>query len=264
MLHACGRAGCFEILRPTQPNLIPMNTERSFADRLQRAWQLHAALTTFMPAFVPPNAALLPATFADFLESLAELNLNVNSAEMSWKEGSAARLALVKDLQNRALLALSRVKSNAAWKQQVPMVKSAADHLRGYRAATQPLPPDAPAEEKPRTTQVNQSFGDVKVLLDKLIEALKWVPNYDTGVPVGISLSSLLALSTQLDGLNKLMAGKEQSLAAARAPRSLAYDLDQPPRLCLRSQMLAIKEAVKSQYGGTKSPEYLQVKSIKV
>jgi hypothetical protein len=85
------------------------------------------------------------------------------------------------------------------------------------------------------------------------------VAGYNTGVPADIGIASLAALSTQLDGLNQLVAGKEQALAAIRNPRREGYDGEDG----LSAKMKAIKEAVKSQYGSA-SPEFQQVKGIRV
>jgi hypothetical protein len=74
-----------------------------------------------------------------------------------------------------------------------------------------------------------------------------------------ISSAGLSALATQLDGLNQLVAGKEQAFAAARAPRTAAYDGENG----LKEKMLAIKESTRSQCG-PQSPQFLQVKSIRV
>ena len=89
------------------------------------------------------------------------------------------------------------------------------------------------------------------------------MPTYDTGAPVEISIPTLTAVSTQLDGQSRVVAGLEQALTAARAPRLAAYDSEDPAAPGLRVQMLAIKDSVKSQYGAS-SAEYLQVKGIKV
>jgi len=99
--------------------------------------------------------------------------------------------------------------------------------------------------------------------LDKLIAALALVDGYDTGAPVDITNASFSALSTQMDGLNQMVAGKEQALAAVRGPLNAAYEIDQKDAPCLRSRMIAAKETTKSQYG-TASGEYAQVKGIKV
>jgi hypothetical protein len=232
-------------------------TERSFADRLQRGRELHAAIGGFVPPFAPADGQLTPPNFEDFLENLGGINNAVAEAEAAWQESAASRSALVADIKARALRASSRVKSNAAWKTHLPAVKAAADKLRGYRT---PKPKTPENEAPPKTRQKgDQSFGDIKALTDKLVAALKKVSGYDTGAPADISTAGLTAMSTQLDGINQLTAGKEQTLTAARAPRKTNYDGANG----LKEKMLAIKEATKSQYG-SQSPEYLQVKGIRV
>jgi hypothetical protein len=243
------------------------NSETSFADRLQRGSSLQAALAGFAPPFAPADPLLLPAAFTTFLEGLGGMNQAVAMAEAEWKDAAASRSALVTEIKARALRANSRVKSNTAWKAQVAAVKTAADNLRGYRTAAPKLPvnpeSDAPAAPARSRAKTDQSFGDIKNLLDKLIAALGRVSGYDTGAPVDVTIASLSALATQLDGLNQMVAGKEQALAAARGPRNAAYDIDLAGSPCLRTRMLAAKEATKSQYG-TASAEYAQVKGIKV
>ena len=233
------------------------NPEASFADRLQRGNQLQAAIDGFNPAFAPADADLLPPAFAQYLLDLGALNVAVAEAGADWTGDVAARAAKVVDIKARALRALARVKSKAAWKMQLPAVKTAADNLRGYRTPTPKPPAEGPA---PKTRQKgDQSFGDIKALTDKLVAALGKMADYDTGCPSDISVAGLAAQSLQLDGLNQLVAGREQALAAARAPRKNAYDGEGG----LKEKMLAIKEGVKSQYG-SQSPEFLQIKGIRV
>jgi len=209
------------------------NTERSYADRLQRGRELHAASSGFTPGFAPVDGSLEPDAFEEFLDGLDTLNNAVVTAVSGWQDSAGSRSELVTEIKARALRASSRVKSNTAWKAKLPQVKG--------------------------RQQGDQSFGDIKVLLDKLIAALGTVPGYDTSAPADISIAGLQALSTQLDGLNKLVAGREQALASARSPRKEGYDGENG----LSEKMKAIKEATKSQYG-SQSPQFLQVKGIRV
>lgn len=233
-------------------------SERSYADRLQRGRSLQSAIGGFTPVLAPADASLSPAAFRTFLDGLDTLNTAVAAAESDWLDKAGTRVELVKDIKDRALRASSRVKSNVAWKGKLPQAKTAADNLRGYRTL-QPKPPEDGTPAPKTRAQGDQSFGDIKTLLDKLIAALKVIPGYDTGSPEDISTAGLTTLSTQLDGLNMLVAGKEQALAAARTPRKDGYDGENG----LATKMKAIKETTKSQYGAT-SPQHAQVKSIRV
>ncbi|MBC7980592.1 MAG: hypothetical protein H7Y36_08535 [Armatimonadetes bacterium] len=232
-------------------------SENSYADRLQRGRELQAATAGFLPAFAPADADLIPATFDAFLDGLDTLNTAVTDAAADWMDDVVKRTAKVTEIKARALRASSRVKSNAAWKMNLPAVKTAADNLRGYRTPPPKAPEDAPA---PKTRlKGDQSYADIKGLTDKLVAALKKVPAYDTGTPADISIAGMMAIATQLDGLNQLVAGQEQALAAFRAPRKAGYD----DAAGLKEKMLAVKEAAKSQYG-SQSPEFLQIKGIRV
>lgn len=232
------------------------NTESSIADRLQRGRSMKSAITGFTPSFAPPDTTLLPAAFATFLDGLDTHNNWVAAAEADWKDDVADRIALVKDIKARALRTSARVKSHAVWKAQCPAVKAAAEALRGYRI------PKPKAEPQPQVVlpkvrqQGDQSFGDVKNLLDKLIAALGHVSGYDTGAPVDLTIATLSALSEELDTLNQAVATKEQALIAARVKRVEAYEK-------LKEKMKAIKEAAVSQYG-SRSPQHSQVRAIRV
>lgn len=238
---------------------MPINTEQSFADRLQRGRDLQAAEAAFSPTISPADISLLPAAFLIFLDTIPPLNTNVANAEALWKNNVQARSILVKDIKAKALRVLARVKSNVLWKGQVALVKLAVDNLRGYAVPRIKSPPDVtpPVMTKPRG---EQSFADIKGLLDKLVSALGQVSGYTTGAPAEITTLALTALATNLDTLNRTISTNEAALFSARFARTSAYDA---PDTGLKAKMLAIKEATRSQYGA-QSPQYLQIKGIKV
>lgn len=244
------------------------NSEQSFADRRQRGVSMHAAMVTFNPPFAPSDEDLLPAAFDSFLDTLDDLNTEVAEAKEAWRDEVAIRSALVKDIKARALRALNRVNSNKSWASRVERVKTAVQNLLGYRTPK----PKTPAEPVPgarRGARTDQSFGDIKALLDKVLAPLRRVPGYDTGAPVDITIAVLEGLSTQLKTASETVAAKEEELADKRSDRWKAYnsvevvedDDDLTPGL--RERMKAIKAAVKSQYGSTGS-EWAQIRGIRV
>ena len=238
---------------------MPINTEQSFADRLGRGRLMQAAIAAFSPAFGPADMSLTPVAFNATLDSIVTLNTAVANAESAWKNNAQARVTMVKDIKAKALRVLSRVKSNALWKGQVALVKAAVDDLRGYRLPRLKSPANVtpPVMTKPKA---DQSYNDVKGLLDKVISRLAQVSGYTTGAPADITTAALTTLATSLDTLNKTIAANETSLYGARATRLAAYDAADTG---LRAKMLAIKEATLSQYTATSS-QYLEVKGIRV
>ncbi len=232
------------------------NIERSYADRLQRGRSMKSAVGGFVPPFAPPDATLLPAAFDTFLDGLNTLNITAATAEADWKDDVADRIAMVKDIKARALRVSARVKSNAAWKTQFPAVKAAAEALRGYRIPKPKAEPHPEVVQPKARQQGDQSFADIKNLLDKLTAALGHVPTYDTGAPADLTIATLSALATDLDALNQLVATKEQALISARTKRAAGYET-------LKDKMKAIKEAAVSQYG-SRSPQHTQVRAIRV
>ncbi len=232
--------------------------ETSFADRLGRGREMQAAMAAFSPAFAPADVALGAVAFNSFLDSLTSLNTAVATAEATWKGSVGARATMVADVKGRGLRACARVRSNATWKGYVPGVKAAAGALRGYR-----VPKVKGAAEggevvwtRPRA---EQSYADLKGLLDKLIAMLTAVPGYATGAPSDLTLVSLTALSTALDTMNKTVGTNEAALAGARGARLAAYKAADTG---LRAKMQSIKQATKSQYG-VRSVAFRQIKGIR-
>lgn len=231
-------------------------SETSYADRLQRGRSMKSAIAGFIPPFAPPDATLLPAAFDTFLNGLNTLNTTAATKKADWQSSVADRIAMVKDIKARALRVSSHVKSNAAWKAQFPAVKAAAEALRGYRIPKPKAEPHPEVVQPKARQQGDQSFADIKNLLDKLTAALGHVPTYDTGAPADLTIATLSALATDLDALNQLVATKEQALISARTKRAAGYET-------LKDKMKAIKEAAVSQYG-SRSPQHTQVRAIRV
>ena len=238
---------------------MPIVTEKSFADRLGRGRDMQAAIAGYTPTFAPADMSLTPVAFNTFLDSVAALNTAVANAEALWKNNAQARVTMVKDIKAKALRVLSRVKSNTLWKGQVALVKAAVDELRGYRLPRIKSPPDVtpPVKTKPKG---DQSFSDIKGLLDKVIACLAQVSGYTTGAPAEITTLAMTTLATSLDTLNKAISANEASLSSSRRARLAGYDADDTG---LKAKMLAIKEATRSQYGA-QSSQYLEIKGIRV
>jgi len=216
---------------------------------------MQAAIAAFSPTFAPADISLAPAAFNTFLDSVTAFNTAVANAEATWKNNAQARVTMVKDVKAKALRVLSRVKSNTLWKGQVALVKAAVDELRGYRLPRLKSPPNVTPPVKTKA-KGDQSYSDIKGLLDKVISRLAQVSGFTTGAPADITT---LALTT-LDTLNKTIAANEVTLYGARATRTAAYDADDTG---LKAKMLAIKSATLSQYTAQGS-QYLEIKGIRV
>lgn len=238
---------------------MPIISEKSFADRLGRGRLMQAAIAAFTPTFTPADISLAPAAFNTFLDSVTALNTAVANAEATWKNNAQSRVTMVKDIKAKGLRILSRIKSNTLWKGQVALVKAAVDELRGYVLPHLKSPPDVtpPVMTKPKA---DQSYSDIKGLLDKVISRLAQASGYTTGAPTDITTLALTTLATTLDTLNKTIAANEVTLYGARAARTAAYDADDTG---LKAKMLAIKSAALSQYTA-QSSQYQEIKGIRV
>ncbi len=236
------------------------NTEKSFADRLQRGREMNAATVGFTPAFTPGQDDVTPGKFADFLANLDRLNLTVAEHEANWRTSIPDRNALVKDIKTRAMRAMARVKSDAKWAAKMPAVKLVYDNLRGYRAPAPKSPPadgEKIAPRRPSTT--SQSFADIKNLADRFVTSLKKLSGYDTGAPADLTTAEIASLCVDLADLNRSIADVEVELSNARSERSLGYD----GPAGLSEKMKSIKQATLAQYGRD-SAAYAAVKGIKL
>ncbi len=235
------------------------NTERTFADRLQRARDVQAGIAVFSPAFAPTDTTLAPVAFLAFLDALDTQNVDTGVMVGAFSTAVAVRTEQVADIKDRAGRVLAYVKSNVAWKKFLPAVKGFVDKIRNNRA--KPPKPPTPAETPGSPTAVKrnkgeQGFGDIEMNFDKLIGSLAVIPGYAPPA-AEISIASLTTLSTNYTAQNAAMATLGQELGIAQRDRLAAYDGPGG----LREKLKAIKDAVRSQYG-TNSAEYGQVKGI--
>ena len=234
-------------------------SETSFADRLQRARQIHSATLGCVPVFAPADASLAGAAFSTFLQNANTASLSVANALIDWKDTVASRIKLLVELKARVLRANARVKSNPSWASHVPTIKALADKIRGQRTPAPKPPKEEGAAPAVKREQGDQSYADIKNHLDQFTAALKKITNYDLNAPVDITTASLSATASQLQAQSSLIASHVQALSAARAARLAMYDGPSG----LSAKLKAIKESVKSQYGNG-SMQYNQIKSLRI
>ena len=236
-------------------------SEKSFADRLGRGRLMQAAIAVFDPPFVPAEASLEEAAFETFLDTLDTLNTETANLVTQYSNGVDEREVLVTDIKARVLRVLSFVESNAAWKKYARGIKTLADKIRGNRPR-KPKPP-APSETpgSPPAKARNkgeQSFAEIEENFEQLIAAVQGITGY-TPPATAITVASLQTLSTNFSTKNSDMAALGRQVVLKQGERLDAYDGEGG----LREKMLAIKKAVRAQYGSS-STEYDAVKSIKV
>ena len=181
-------------------------SETSFADRLERARQIHSATLRFVPAFAPADLSLAGAAFSTFLPNADAANLSVSNALIDWKDTVASRIKLLVELKARVLRANARVKSNPSWAIHVPTIKALADKIRGQRTPAPKPPKEEGAAPAVKREQGDQSYADIKNHLDQFTAALKKITNYDLNAPVDITTASLSATASQLQAQSSLIA----------------------------------------------------------
>jgi hypothetical protein len=244
-------------LPPVPP--VPTNTEKTFGDRLARGRTMQSKIATFAPAFAPDDAALAPAAFDTFLDSVKDKNDAVAKADSAFAVKTGTRKTLYELIKTRTLRVVDTISGNEAWKQYLPKVKESARMVRNSRpskTSDEPAPPNAPAKPKRKTGQ--QSFGDIDIWFGKLIEAVKLIPGYAPPVSSNIQIVQLETLLTDYRAANKDVATTGATLSNLRRERLALYDGEAGS---LSAKMKAVKKATGGQYGRD-SAQFAEVKSI--
>ena len=228
-------------------------SESSFRDRQGRALLLEDALLIFTPLFNPGDTALNAANFQILITSVNTANGNVESSEVAFTNATQARINLVKTIRDATTQALNFVKGNKVWINQTKAVKINADKLRGVRPATK----GEPTPGKSRTKGV-QAYVELAAHLaafnTSLIACAGYAPP-DTAITIATFTSHLNNFNAQ----NTAVANAAVALTNARETRRILYF---EGTTCLHKRFLAVKTAVKGQYGQN-SAQYGTVKGIK-
>ena len=236
-------------------------SEKTFADRLGRGREMHAAIALFAPPFAPADVSLLPPAFNTFLDDLDTSNTDTGTLGSSYTTNVDERTDIVKDIKDRALRVLSYVESNSAWISSARGIKTLVDKIRGVvsRPAKAPAPGETPSSPQARRRRKGeQSYGDIAANLERLIAALQTIAGYAPPASE-LTVASLTTLATGYSALNTSMATLAQQ--AGRSQRDRLDGYDGPDGLS--AKMKAIKKAARAQYG-TASGEYAAVKSIRI
>ena len=239
-------------------------SERSFADRHQKAVNLLAALPLMSPPYSPADATLGLATFTTFVASVATANAAVGTTNTTFTDATNQRAVNTKTIQERCTQIVSYVKSNTAWKLNFPRIKQLADKVRGIKPPRKVVAPPAPQPGQPTPAPVKPrdrgdgSYADIAVNYRALVTAVVALDTYAPTAP-NLTAVALAALATALEADNAAVAGAEQGLDGAQRKRFALY-YDEPGGLHVKFQ--ATKSAVKGQYG-SKSPQWSAVKSMR-
>ena len=233
-------------------------SEKSFADRLQRGRQMQTTIAVFTPAFAPIDVTLAPAAFGTFLDELDVLHVATGTLVSQYSTEVPLRNDMVTTIKRLAAQVLSTIKSNPAWKNHVPAIKSLADKIRGVRPKapkTEPPPPGTPPAEIKRRSTGEQGYGDIEDNFKRLIATLGGVPGY-TPPAAEITIATLTTLALTYGTKNLTMATLFAQLTTKQRDRSDGFKL-------LNTKMKAIKQAIRGQYGPG-SPESDQTGGIEL
>jgi hypothetical protein len=233
-----------------------MASEKSYADKLGRGNLIKDTVAGFVPVFTPGDTDLTPANFTTFLTTVEHKNSGVETMRGNYSVASGNRIQKVKDIKNLSTRARDYVLSVAAFKPYFATVKRLVKAIKGFRP---PKPAPDPNNPNPKKrNQGEQSYADIANNFKALINNLTSIAGY-APTSADLLLPALTIVQGELVTMNTNMGTLAGDLSVTVGERSNLYDGENG----LRVKMLAIKAAVKSQYG-INSPEYLAVKGIKV
>ena len=239
------------------------DSEKSFADRLQKMRNLRDALDTFTPTFSPADPNFSVTSLTTFITTVNGINGDVEASRNSWTNITNQREADVDTAKKRCTQIVNYVKSNAVWKLKFESIKRLCDKVRNIKpkrrpAPVPPPPPGAtPGPASPPRDRGDGSYAEIAGNFFALLGALGQLGGY---VPPddAIKLAAITTLSNALTADNGAVSVAEQDLAGTQSLRAEQYY--GPAGLAER--FAGAKLAVKGQYG-VSSPQWGQVKSMR-
>ena len=232
-------------------------SEKTFADRVGRAETMNQTTKGFSPPFTPGDVNLGPVPFQAFIDSIKAKNNTVAAKYAAYVTATGERVVITDDSKDRSVRSRDYVLSVIAFKPYFAEVKRQVKKIKGYRTPKKPVPAGEPEPKK--RNQGEQSFADILNNFKTLIQNLTAIAGYAPTSP-DLSLGNLTILATMYDAKSGEVGTKWGDFSVEAGQRLALYD---DKDTGLSAKMIAIKNAVKSQYG-VNSPEYLSIKGIKV
>ena len=240
------------------------DSNRSYAERQQRADVLVTNITAMTPAFSPMDASLSIANFGAFVDSVGQANDDVDSALTDFDTTVNSRMMQAKAAQKLTTQIVASVKSNSAWKANFPRIKELADKVRGIKPQTKTPPPPAPEPGQPAPPVLKKrdrgdgSYAEIAANFKALAGAVGKLNGYSPQ-DQALSVDALNTLGGQLVTNNEAVATADSTLDTAQRKR-FALFTDEDTGLADKFQ--AVKNAVKGQYGQS-SEQYAAVKGLR-
>jgi hypothetical protein len=228
---------------------MPSNTEKSFADRLNRARLMHTRIDSFAPPFTPVDTDIAVGAFETFCDDCEAANTAVSDAEADYTTVTGSRSAEAAALQALAGRVQDHVEGVAAWKKYHKSIVDASRAVRGVSApakkAAPPAEGAAPMKRARSGGKSQQGYADIAKHFSKLVKAVGKIVGYSAPTGTGMKLTELTASETAYIQLNSNVQDAESALETAQTTRSNSYDGEGG----LKEKMKAIKKAVSGQYG---------------
>lgn len=231
-------------------------SEQTFADRLGRGELMEATISGFGVPFTPTDTNIQPPNFQIYLDAIKQKNLDVQSARSTYTTGATERMTIVKTVKTRSGMTRSYVDSVGAYNSYRSTVRNIVKKILNYKTA-KPKPPAGETPPKKRN-KGEQSFADIAGLFDSLISAVSGIVGY-MPTNTDLQIPNMTTLYMTFNTKNADMDTLASNISVIIGERFKMYE----GNTGLRNRMLAIKAAVRAQYGSD-SPEYNSVKGIKV
>jgi hypothetical protein len=224
-----------------------MPSERSFIDRIQRAEELHTAVTAITPAYAPADARFSLAALSAGITAAKAANQAVDEALPPYQDEVTERAAIIKLINPLITQSLAYVKSNTAWAKRYDAVKDLADKVRGVTPPR--VKASSPEPDKKTRNRGEQSYVEIAAHLKRYIARLEGLSGY-APPDAKISLATLTAHLTTLSELNQTLPAHAQTLADAIVDRQEAYT----GATGLKFVFAGVKTSVKGQSGQSSLP----------
>jgi len=224
-----------------------MPSERSFLDRIQRAEELHTAVTAITPAYAPADVRFSLAALSAAVNAAKAANQAVDEARPPYQDEVTERTAIIKVISPLITQSLAYVKSNTAWAKRYDAIKDLADKVRGVSPPK--VKASGPEPDKKTRNHGERSYVEIAAHLKRYIARLEGLSGY-APPDAKISLATLSGHLATLSELNQAIPAHPQTLADAIVARQEAYT----GATGLKSVFAGVKTIVKGQYGQSSLP----------
>lgn len=234
------------------------DSEQSYADRTQKAQNLHDACIGFSPAYSAPSGGVTLAALQSQIDDCDDSIATVDGATADWRDAINRRMDTTDSIRSVVTDLLAYIRTVPAWKASAPQAKIFSDAIRGVKTPRKPVETPEPDTPTPRRNQRGgQSYAEIEKNFRGLVNLAIGLAGFAPS-NTAISAGAISALLSSITALNEEVSVKEGALREAQQLRQASfYDTGG-----LADKFRDVKLTVKGQYG-VNSTQWGQVKGMK-